>query len=269
MNKYLRREIVSLNGICPMGCKHCYSFDMQSAQNSRGIDEIIFDVKNSAADIVYVSGKNENYFAESDGYKFCERLYDECKKDLFIITRSFLSDEILQNLSELNCRMKQNANSLYLAASVCANESYGITENPLICPAPDSRISNLLRASRLGIHTVLMVRPVFPGHLVPVKEYLDLVSKCEGTVDAVVISGLIVTDSILRRLGIQREVLNYLTGGDSTYLDDLNDDSISYVDVEAELKEIENKCHERSIPVYRHTMPALNAIAKAEEGKMN
>ena len=109
-----------------------------------------------------------------------------------------------------------------------------------------------------------MVRPVFPNHIVPVKEYLDLVSKCVGTVDAIVTSGLIVTDSILRRLGIQREALSYLASGDSAYLDDLNDDSISYVDVEAELREIENKCCELSIPVYRHTMPALNAIAKAE-----
>lgn len=261
MGKYNNRVIVSMDRECPMGCKHCYSFAMTHSNTPQSDESVISRAKKSAADIVYLSEKTENFFDEREGYELCKCLFEECKKDIFVITRSFLSDETIQQLATLDQQMKQTANALYLAVSVCAHESYGITEDIHLCPTPDARISNLKRASALGIHTILMVRPVFPSKMVPIKEYLELVDQCNGNVDVVVTSGLIVTDSILKRLGVEREFFSYMACGDSSYLADLEDKSISYVNVEAELQEIENKCSMCGIPYYRHTMPALNWIA--------
>lgn len=259
-HKYKSRALISFEGKCPMNCKHCYTYDLDLQMDDLDINTTVKKLTSESCDIIYVSQRYENFWDEDRGYLLCSELYSKYHKDIFIITRSYLSDDMIQKLCCLNDLMCREDNTLFLAVSVCADESYGITENPELCPTPIQRLSNLQRAHICGIKTVLMLRPIFPNEIIPVTECTSLISQFSKCIDAVVTSGLIATERILKRLQISKKDLSYLPSGDSTYLADLKADDVLYLDVEDELQEIERQCSIENIPCFRHSMPALNTI---------
>lgn len=259
--KYQSRALISFEGKCPMNCKHCYTYDLDLQADNWDINSVVKKLEHQPCDIIYVSQRYENFCDENRGYLLCNELYNKYRKDIFIITRSYLSDDMIHKLRCLSDFMRNEGNTLYLAVSVCANESYAITENIELCPTPVQRLSNLQRAYEGGIKTILMLRPIFPNTIIPVAECTSLISQSAQYIDSVVASGLIATEGILKRLQIGKNELSYLPSGDSTYLADLKTETILYVDVEGELQEIERQCSINNIPCFRHSMPALNYIA--------
>ena len=262
MAKYNSRALISFEGKCPMNCKHCFTYELDTQPPNDDIPTIISNLSPKDCDIIYVSQRYENFYDEDRGYSLCNELFAKLHKDIFIITRSFLSDNMLQKLCVLHQKMRSEGNNLFLAVSICADKSYTVTENEDICPTPSQRMQNLQRAHTCGIKTVLMLRPIFPNSIIPVSECTALISQFSKCIDAVVTSGLIVTDGILERLQIDKHTLSYMPDGDSSYLSNLKGKDILYLDVETELHEIERSCSIAGIPCFRHSMPALNSIAE-------
>lgn len=259
--KYENRVLISFDGKCPMKCKHCFTYELKKEEFSpRRIDEIIKDVNIEKSDIIYVSHTYENFIDEAKGIELCRKLYNKYSKDIFIITRCSLSDNAIIELKNLNSEMKRRGNQLFFAVSLCANESYGISENVDICPTPQYRLYNLERLYRFGVKTILLLRPIFPDNIVSVIEYLELIKEAKNYIDAVISSGIIVTDSIMKQLNLSEMTLKFMKVGDSAYLDNIERDKIKYVDVESELKLIQNYCELNAIPFFRHSMPALSYI---------
>lgn len=259
--KYQNRALVSFKGKCPMNCKHCYTFDLDDQEEISDVSEVVNANIPVDCDIIYVSQRYENFYDEEIGYDLCSSLYEKYHKDIFIITRSVLSDAMMQKLSDLNKQMAMKGHTLYLSVSICADASYAVTEDVKNCPTPSQRISNLQRAHMHGIRTVLMLRPIFPDKIIPISECLSFISQYAYCIDAVVTSGLIVTQNILKRLNLEQNELAYNSTGDSSYLADLQGKDIYYVDVEDELRQIESQCAMNHVPCFRHSMPALNFIA--------
>lgn len=259
-SNYTKREMVSFDGRCPLQCKYCYTYDLQENFQHRSIEELVCSIDEKEFDILYFSQTYENFWVQKEGLYFCEELYRKYKKDIFIITKSLLNDNSILRLADLNRQMKNNGNQLYLGVSVCANESYGEVEQKGLCPSPIERISNLERGYRQGIKTLLLLRPIFPDNIVPVRECLDLIGRIKSEVCAVVSSGLITTPNNLKELRLERESLRYLENGDSNYLANIEREKVSFVNVEDELKIIQNYCQEQKIPFFRHSIPALNNI---------
>lgn len=260
LTKYENRELISFDGTCPMNCKHCYTYELDKKNLFRTSEQLVESLKDKKFDIIYVSQSFENFSNEKDGISLCQQLYNAYKKDIFIITRSFLSDKTIMELSRLNSIMNKEGKELFLAVSLCADISYDITEDTTRCPKPELRLSNLERAHRHNIKTILLLRPIFPNNIIPVKECINLIQQSSGYVAAVISSGLIATDAILKRLNIHRENIKFLAGGDSTYLDNIDPKKVQYLDVELELKEIEECCRTYKLPFFRHSMPALNYL---------
>lgn len=257
--RYEKRLLVSFRGRCPMLCKHCYTYELPG-RDEKTIPEIVLEAANQIFDVIYVSQKYENFYDEKQGLSLCQELYAIYQKDILIITRSYLSDAIINQLGTLNKKMQSNGNQLYMAVSLCADQSYAVTESQMICPAPSRRLENLRRGRLQGVKTVLLLRPIFPDVVIPVKECIGLLEQAKHFVDAVVSSGLIVTDTILTRLGLERDMFSYLETGDSEYLSDL--ENPQYLDVDRELALIQKGCKDRKIPFFRHSMPALNYLAE-------
>lgn len=257
---YKKRVLVSFRGRCPMRCKHCYTYEMDKREE-RSISEIVSETERETFDIIYLSQKYENFFDEENGLSLCYELYSRFKKDIFIITRSYLSDPLMEQLGLLNQQMQRNGNQLYMAASICADQSYTITEDEAQCPTPNQRLENLARGKNYGIRTLLLLRPIFPDTVIPVDECLNILERAMNTVDAVIASGLIVTEKILARLGLNGNSFTYLHNGDSEYLSDLK--GAKYLDVESELSKIQKCCVDMNIPFFRHSLPALNYLATA------
>lgn len=262
MTKYNSRALISFEGKCPMNCRHCYTYELDSQQTNYDIPTIISKLSPKNFDIIYISQRYENFYDQDCGYSLCNELFTQFHKDIFIITRSFLSDNMISNLCSLNKKMRSEGNNLILAVSVCADMSYTLTENANICPTPIQRMQNIQRAHLGGIKTVLMLRPIFPNTIIPVSECTSLISQFSAYIDAVVTSGLIVTDGILERLQLDKASLSFMSHGDSSYLADLKGKEVLYLDVETELQEVERCCTIAGIPCFRHSMPALNAITQ-------
>lgn len=266
--RYRDRALVSFQGRCPMNCKHCYTFDLDEQEEILEASAVASAALPEDCDIIYVSQRYENFYHEPDGTDLCRALYRTHHKDIFVITRSFLHDDTLRDLSRLHRKMAAQGHTLFLSVSLCANESYGVTEDPAVCPTPLQRLSNLQRAHALGIQTILMLRPVFPDAVIPVSECCSLVARYADAVDAVVTSGLIVTEGVLARLHLDESALSFATDGDSSYLADLKGEDVRYVDVERELREIERACAAQGVPCFRHSMPALNFLAQHRERRL-
>ena len=263
INLYKSRTFVSYQGKCPMNCKHCYAHELEYSSNSNCISEVVNEVDKQEFDIIYVSQRYENFYDEEKGVSLCQALYERHHKDLLIITRSYLSDRLVEKLVQLNKTMQCRGNQLYLAVSICAEQSYSFTEDESVCPTPQQRLLNLKRVHPHHIKTLLFLRPVFPDKVIPAAECISIIKQAKDFTDAVISSGLIVSDAILKRLGLEKASFAYLESGDSSYLADLNQDDILYMDVENELQMIQNECEFFGIPFFRHSMPALNYLLAA------
>lgn len=256
--QYKKRVLVSFRERCPMHCKHCYTYDLDEREK-KTIPEIVEETGNETFDIIYLSQKCENFYDGEQGIALCQELYKRYQQDIFIITRSYLSDKIMERLGYLNQEMQLQGNQLYIAVSLCADRSYTITEDQTICPTPNQRLENLRRGQAYGMKTLLLLRPVFPNTVIPVKECIGILDQAKDFVNAVISSGLIVTDAILARLGLDGDRFTYQVDGESEYLSDL--EGARYIDVERELDQIQKGCRDREIPFFRHSMPALNYLA--------
>jgi len=258
--KYTKRVIVSFDGICPMNCKHCYTFELDKKRETKTSD-IIKNIESCEFDVIYVSQSYENFFDGQKGIALCTDLYNKYKKDIVIITRSYLNDEIIKMLYDLNETMKINAHQLYLIVSLSARQSYGVTETVDICPSPKQRISNLERAFNKGIKTILLLRPLFPNNIIPILESVSVIDETKTFINAVISSGLILTDKILDRLELNKNDFNYFENGDSEYLKDLDKETVKYVDIEKEMHLVQSYCELIEIPFFMHSMPAINYLS--------
>ena len=90
--RYQNRVLVSFDGICPMKCKHCYTYELNLASKNRSIDQIVLDLNDKKFDVIYLSQSYENFFDEKKGIELVRKLYDCYQKDIFIITSSYLTD---------------------------------------------------------------------------------------------------------------------------------------------------------------------------------
>lgn len=260
MVKYNTRILTSFSGECPMNCKHCYTYELPAKTQNNSYRQIVDEISEKTFDIIYLSQSYENFFDEEKGICLCEELYKKYKKDLFIITRSSLSDKALERLKVLNQVMMSKGNNLFFAVSLCADQSYYLTEDEQMCPPPEKRLRNLEKMAAYGIRTILLLRPIFPDNIIPIDECIGLIEKSKNYIGAVVSSGLIVTDGILDKLSLDKECLRFLPSGKTEYLQDLDPDKAQYVDVEKELYTLESFCKQMEIPFFRHSLPALNYL---------
>lgn len=257
--KYTNRIIIGFDGRCPLNCKHCYAHGLDQVCEPRSISQLVASIEEKDFDIIYLSQKNETFYDEKEGLAFCEALYNKYKKDIYIITRSNLSDNTINELARINSEMGGAGNKLIVGISICANESFLKTESN-ICPSPSERLVCMKKIHQRGIKTILTIRPVFPDWFIPVSELKEIINKASDYYDCVVSSGLIASEHIIADLGMNLMTIKYLTSGDSTYLDDINKNDFKFLDVEEELNEIEATVLACGKNFYRHSMQALNSI---------
>lgn len=258
--KYKKRVFISFDSICPMKCKHCYTYELDLRKKERNVDELVNSLDGKEFDVIYVSKSYENFYNERKGIDLCNALWDKFRKDIFVITRRFLTDQGVEQLADLNERMMKSGNRLYLGISVSAIESSFVVEDQEHCSSTIERLQNLKRAKKYGIKTLLIIRPLLPTNMIPVEEPLELIRRSKDFIDAVISSGLIVTDKIQKNLNCDRKDMKYLEYGDSAYLADLQSESVKYVDVRSEIEELRKYCVENGVAFFEHSMTALNAI---------
>lgn len=256
-----KRELVSFSGECTYQCKHCFAFDVSEDRNCGNIAEIIDSLREKDFDVVYLSHYRENFIVPEQGLSLCEKIFYEYKCDICIITRSILKEANLERLIKLNSVMNKEGKNLYVCSSIPALYSYEILENRKYIPTPFERIAFLQSLSENGIWSLLTIRPLLPDSIIPLSEAKEIINLCKNHVDAVMTSGLAVTDKICKRLGIDNNSLNYDPKAESEYLIGTGE-NVRYVDVRMEINELENYCKDVNLPFFAHSMTALNYLRK-------
>ena len=262
MNTLTQRVLVSFDDLCPYQCKHCFTLDIPRNEENRTIDQILDSMASKDFDIVYVSQKRENFIDPVAGIDLCERIYARYKCNIFVITRTVMSNFHLQRLKQLKSRMSLEGKHLIIGVSVFATHSYVISENPNCVSSPYERMNFLKKLSIEGFYTVTLIRPVFPSEMVPIKELYEIVELCkENKHNSVVSSGLAVNKNILWRLGINADDLKYIKN--ARYLEGAMEGPLNFVNVSDELALLREYCTQENVPFFEHTMAALNYLIES------
>jgi len=154
--------------------------------------------------------------------------------------------------------MEQKGNRIYFCISVPALQSYKRLEPNSLIPSPQQRIEFLKRLYSVGICTILTIRPLCPNSFIPVSECTEIIKQIQGQCSAVISSGIVVDDYILKRLPEFPKNAEYVEKGIMSCLE--NDIKVKYINVDKELKEIENSCKKYNIPYFNNSLPAINYL---------
>lgn len=252
-----RRELVSFDDVCPFGCKHCYTFELNRTGYNRTIDEIVDSLMGKEFDVIYVSQRKDNFVNPDEGLELCEKLYDKYACNLIAITRNVFNDKQMDRLVKLNERMRSNNKYLFFAVSIPALETANYTEDLSKIPSPIERIHFLESIGKRGITNILLVRPLFPNNMIPIEEVLRVIEQCIDFVSCVISSGLAINENILQRLDLKEEDFIY-TNEKIDYLVGAIEGNVRYIDVKREIEIIRKACKEWNIPFFEHSVPALN-----------
>lgn len=251
------RVFVSFDEPCHFQCKHCYTYAIKRNQ-IRSMEEIVNSISEKEFDIIYVSQKTDNFSNPNRGLELCEKLFSKYKKDLFVITRSVFDDKEIDRMRTLKESMNLQSKDLYVAISINSFDSNYICEDVNRVSTPEKRLEFIKKLSNLGFKPILMLRPVFPNHIIPVNECLQIINLCASYVSCVVASELGINDDILKRLNLSKSDFHFLANHE--YLQGAIDCEIEFVDVREELRIIQKECEKLNCHFFTHSMPALNYL---------
>jgi len=261
MMQISKRELISLDGVCTFGCKHCFSYSIKPEECAETINDVVNRLEGKDFDVVYVSKKRENFIDPLEGITFCEKIFEKYKCHIFVITRNVFNDDEMFRFAQLSAKMKEYDKILFVGISVIAYEKSLRVENSSI-PSTIERLEFVKRLRKMGFNPILIVRPLFPKEIIPTSDVIRMIDLVKNEVSSVISSGLIVNDNILERLDLSPTDLTYLGMEKSDYFigAGLNEDDLKTVDVSSELNELKEKCRKEGVMFFSHTLPALNHI---------
>lgn len=260
--KLEKRAFVSFDEYCPFQCKHCFTYGIERG-NPRSIDEIVNSLSDEEFDIIYVSQKNDNFAEPQRGIQLCNKLFEQYKCNLFIITRNVFTNEQIIELAKLKFRMEELGKDLFIAVSLNAIESIDVCEDTCRVPSPNQRMLFIEDLSKNGFKPILMLRPIFPNKMIPVTECLKIIDKTKNSISCVVSSALGINDKILQQLGLAATEFSY--SSNQEYLLGAINCEIKFIDVDEELSQIQEKCESVNIPFFKHSLPAINYLIEQSE----
>lgn len=253
------RVFVSFGGECPYRCRHCYTFcDNYQYDPVLSIDDLVHSLEEKKFSIVYISGHKENFVNPDEGLELCEELFSHYSTDILLTTRNVFNEKQVERLCALKKRMQELARDLYVCVSIPALESYKKIECSDLIPSPDERIDFVKRLYAHKIYTILTIRPLFPSSFIPVSEPLEILQRCKGYVSAVISSGIVVDDTILRNLKTFPSDITYAEGKLMKCLG--QDIDVRYVNVEQEYLKIEQFCKIHNIYLDEHSIPVIQYL---------
>lgn len=253
------RAFASFSGICPYKCLHCYTFSEDFVSRGRdSVKNIIQDLSQKKFNIVYISGYKENFIDTAEGLNLIETIYNSFGCDILLTTRTVFDMDSTKRLIALNNKMHSTGNSLYFCESIPAYQSYKLLEPSNTIPSPEERIQFIKELYSNGISTIPTIRPLCPNEFIPISESLKIIEEINGCCSAIISSGIVVDEFILKRLKTFPTNFSYIKKNIMNCLN--NKLEVKYVDVHKELNIISDLCNRYGIPFFQNSLPAINYI---------
>jgi DNA repair photolyase len=134
--------------------------------------------------IVYISGDTDSFAPPrtEEGLALLRGIAETIDTDITFTTRFVFSEEQLKKLLYIYQIVKEKGHLLIASVSI-SRFSSGEHLEPKPIPSPQARIAFIKALKKLNIPTFLALRPFLP--LIPAEEYFEIITQCEGNVDAV------------------------------------------------------------------------------------
>lgn len=264
-----KRAMVSLGPLskshyCPYRCAFCYvQGGFESYANLR-INEIVNYLikKKDEFDIIYISGDTDSFAPprKKKGLELLNTLSEEFDCDILFTTRTTFNSDELNTLSDIRQCLETKNKKLFGCISITRWQSASYIE-PSPIPSPVARMETLKNLKRIGLISVLTLRPFLP--IIPIPEYYKIISACQSFTD-IVLGEVWYAD----RTGIiERRVFKGNTPTRISFTEqnmDFDDNKIIWKVWEAkETKEkVSSFCVSKGLPFFMRSGPAIDYIRK-------
>lgn len=171
---------------CPYDCAFCYSqggFKSYAKMEIKDIVSYLDEVRNKF-DIIYVSGDTDSFAPPrtKKGLALLNTVSTKFDCDLLFTTRTIFDKNELAMLGDIQKRLARKNRTFFGCISISRLHSAPHIE-PKPIPNPQSRVEMLQAFKQLGLVSVLALRPFLP--IIPISEYINIVSVCQSFVDFV------------------------------------------------------------------------------------
>jgi len=263
------RAMVSLGPLsseshCSYHCAFCYVQKGFNSYAKLSVDQIVNFLKprKSEFSIIYVSGDTDSFAPPrtEEGLALLEALSESFDCDLMFTTRTVFNEKDLKSLKETQETVLENGHFLFGCESITRLRSVPQIE-PKPIPSPEARIEMLRAFWRLGLISVLTMRPFLP--VVPVEEYREIINICRPFVD-IVLGEVLYMDPegvVERRLFPNGAPENLRL---ALHKMDFDDNGIEWKVWEAKRveREVRDYCNAQEIPFFMRSRPAVEYIRK-------
>ena len=178
------RVLTYSNLICPLGCIYCFTEDInpEPRKNVSYLREEQFDLLKQLPEeikLIMLGCDTEFFQSKDDAIRILEKL-SHLNKDISVITKLSLSQDLVGKLKEIDVKLKQGGNLLVFSESITCIDSAKEWEPK--APHPKQRINTLKTVHELGIKTLIAIRPLLPTiSEIELKEIIDLTKNyCDG-----------------------------------------------------------------------------------------
>jgi DNA repair photolyase len=151
--------------ICPLGCKYCFSEDLNNIQsnNTAYLSEEQFELLKDLPEEIktIMLGCDTEFFQNKKEALDVLKQLSDLDKDISIITKLSLDDNFVENLKIISNKMNEKGNFITFSVSIPCFESSSKWEPKV--PKVEQRIDTLKKVSDIGINSMVAVRPLIPN----------------------------------------------------------------------------------------------------------
>ncbi len=159
------RVLVYSKMFCPLDCKYCFVEDLNNERNGQNIylspeQALLLERLPENVKTIMLGCDTEFFLDEKEAIRVL-KIVSVLGKDISMITKLSLSDNLINFIKEISEKMKVNNNILSFSVSIPCFESSELWEPK--APKIEERLNTLIKVSKAGVPSMVAIRPLIPS----------------------------------------------------------------------------------------------------------
>lgn len=199
---------VSLGGICPLACRHCYTMTSSFKHDPEmTIVEVVEDLRlvRDPFATICVSGDTDPFLDAAAGLLLIQTLASEFPHaNIMFTTRQVPNNDVIAALIELGRNLSEAQRLFIPAVSLVSMKVPNFSERSKRIPDTNDRIQLLNTFRTAGLPTLLALRPTFPLNIVAPADVETMIHTAKESAVAVLGEVFLLDPSgqLAKRLGL-------------------------------------------------------------------
>lgn len=266
---YIRnnRAMISLGPLtkekyCPYSCAFCYVQSGFMKYTEMKIEDIVkFLISNREKyNIIYISGDTDSFAPPrtEKAIELIKKIAESIDVDILFTTRTIFNEETLNKLKKINDYMISKKRKMISCISISRLSSASYIE-PYPIPSPEERIKTLMKLKKIGLYTILAVRPFLP--IIDANEYIDIIKKARNYVDVVLGESWYADERLIKAVCKNMDIKK-IDFTEKTMDFDNNNLVWKCYEATETVNKVTQYCNENNIPFFMRSKPAVEYIRK-------